>query len=70
MTDKAKDDLQILANTTDRALYIRIKVQHPQWSDELVKKEIESLRSAEFAEYYRDLFHNVLKSQNERTRSK
>lgn len=30
---------------TDRALYIRIKVEHPLWSDEQVQKEIENLRN-------------------------
>lgn len=52
----AEHDLQVLTDTTDRALYIRIKVQHPQWSDELVKKEIESLRCADFAKWYKGLF--------------
>ena len=51
---------------TDRALYIRIKVLHPYWSDEVVKKEIEKLRSEEFAEELKALFANVLKFQNER----
>lgn len=59
MTNIAKSDLQILDNMPDRALFIRIKVNHPLWSDELIKKEIENLRSAEFAEWYRDLIKKV-----------
>lgn len=59
MANTAESDLQLLDNMPDRALYIRIKVNHPLWSDELVKKEIENLRSAEFAEWYRDLIKKV-----------
>lgn len=49
--------LETLTDTTDRALYIRIKVQHPLWSDELVKKEIENLRSEEFAKWFQELYN-------------
>lgn len=59
MSNTAESDLQLLDNMPNRALYIRIKVNHPLWSDELVKKEIENLRSAEFAEWYRDLIKKV-----------
>ena len=59
MANTAESDLQILDDMSDRALYIRIKVNHPLWSDELVKKEIENLRSAEFAEWYKDLIKKV-----------
>lgn len=62
----AEHDLQVLTDTTDRALYIRIKVEHPQWSDELVKKEIENLRSQDFAEWYKELFCNAEKKVNEK----
>jgi len=63
MSNTAESDLQILDDMPDRALYIRIKVNHPLWSDELVKKEIENLRSAEFAEWYRDLIQSVQEKQ-------
>lgn len=59
MNNTAESDLQLLDNMPDRALFIRIKVNHPLWSDELVKKEIENLRSAEFAEWYRNLIKKV-----------
>ena len=59
MSNTAESDLQLLDNMPDRALYIRIKVNHPLWSDELVKKVIKNLRSAEFADWYRDLIKKV-----------
>ena len=58
-------DLQILNDTTDRALFIRIKVQHPLWPDELVRKEIKNLRSVEFANWCSELFNQNQKEKND-----
>lgn len=50
-----RTELQILANTSDDELRTHIKIRHPQWSDELIEKEIENLRSKRFEEWCENL---------------
>lgn len=48
-----------MVDTVEQALYIRIKVAHPYWSDESVKKEIAKLQSNELAKDIQELFRRV-----------
>lgn len=52
-------------NSTDRALYIRIKVQHPLWSERRVEQEIERLRSIEFNMAINELYAKIKVRANE-----
>jgi len=51
----SNNDLDILKNISDEILHVRIKKQHPQWSDSLIRKEIRTLRGKEFDKWYKKL---------------
>jgi len=46
-----------LSNMIDRAVYIRIKVEHPLWPEDLVKNELERLKNLAVAEQVTELLN-------------
>lgn len=49
--------IDISNNLTDKALYIRIKVEHPLWSEEMVLGEIKRLKSEAINEWLMELIN-------------
>lgn len=50
-------DRKASEDTVDKELKAAMRALHPQWSDEVLEECIKGLHSAEWAEAYRDIFH-------------
>lgn len=57
----AEFDLKTLKYTEDKELFELIKVEHPKWLDENINRQMQDMRSPEFAEWYT----NLLKEAND-----
>lgn len=52
----AKLDLKTLKHIKDIELFKIIREEHPKWSNENINRQIQDVRSPEFAEWYTNLF--------------